>query len=191
MRRASGARKAEAASHGGELAGESAFARRALAHVALADGNAAQAAAIALAAADRAESAGIPGEAGRCRILAGRALGRSGQRARAVAELERAVRDLAAIGADHYRADAERELRRLGRRGSRRADAHAGGLASLTERERELADLVRRGHTNRQIAVASYLSERTVERHLSHIFAKLGVSSRAAVASIVAAEGDR
>jgi DNA-binding NarL/FixJ family response regulator len=50
---------------------------------------------------------------------------------------------------------------------------------------------VSRGHTNREIGARSFLSERTVERHLSHIFAKLGVSSRAAVASIVAAEGDR
>jgi DNA-binding CsgD family transcriptional regulator len=184
------ARKAEAASHGGELAGESAFAQRALAHVALAGGDAAGAAAVALAAAERAEAAGIPGEAGRCRILAGRALGRAEQRARAVAELERAVHELGEIGAAGYRAEAERELRRLGRRVSRRADAHAGGLAALTEREREIADLVRRGHTNRQIAATSYLSERTVERHLSHIFTKLGVSSRAAVASIVAARGE-
>ena len=29
-----------------------------------------------------------------------------------------------------------------------------------------------------------------MERHLSHVFAKLGVSSRAAVASIIAVEGE-
>ena len=64
------------------------------------------------------------------------------------------------------------------------------GLPALTEREREIADLVSRGETNRQIAARTYLSERTVERHLSHIFGKLEVSSRAAVASAVAAAGE-
>jgi DNA-binding CsgD family transcriptional regulator/tetratricopeptide (TPR) repeat protein len=184
------AQKAVAAAHGGELAGESAFAQRAVAHVALAGGDAAGAAAIALGAAERVDGAGMPGEAGRCRILAARALARSDRRVEAVAELERAVEALGAIGADGYRAEAEKELRRLGRR-VRRAGAERG-LESLTEREREIAAHVSRGRTNREIAAASYLSERTVERHLSHVFAKLGVSSRAAVASIIAAsEGER
>jgi DNA-binding CsgD family transcriptional regulator len=184
------AQKAVAASHGGALAGEAAFAQRAVAHVALARGDAAGAADIALRAADRADRAGIPGEAGRCRILAARALARADQRARALAELERAVGERGRIGAEGYRAEAEKEMRRLGRRARRPAEV-GGGLASLTEREREIADLVSRGHTNRAIAASSYLSERTVERHLSNIFAKLGVASRAAVASMIAAETDR
>jgi len=41
------------------------------------------------------------------------------------------------------------------------------------------------GLTNRQIAADLVLSEKTVESHLSHIFTKLGVGSRAAVASTV------
>jgi DNA-binding CsgD family transcriptional regulator len=179
-----------AASHGGALAGESAYAQRAVAHVALARGDAAGAAEVALRAADRAERAGIPGEAGRCRILGARALGRAEQRGLALAQLEQAIDALGRIGAEGYRAEAEKEMRRLGRRSRRPADA-GGGLASLTEREREIAALVSRGDTNREIAASQYLSERTVERHLSHIFAKLGVSSRAAVASIVAAANDR
>jgi DNA-binding NarL/FixJ family response regulator len=40
--------------------------------------------------------------------------------------------------------------------------------------------LVAHGHTNRAIAAKLFLSEKTVARHLSNIFAKLGVSSRAA-----------
>ncbi len=184
------AQEAVAASRGGELAGESAYAQRAVAHVALARGDPARAAEIALAAAGRAEQAGIPGEAGRCRILGARALGRAEQRSRALAELERAVHELGRIGAEGYRAEAEKEMRRLGRRARRPADAAGAGVGSLTEREREISELVSRGHTNRAIAASTYLSERTVERHLSNIFAKLGVASRAAVASIVTAEAD-
>ena len=40
--------------------------------------------------------------------------------------------------------------------------------------------LVAAGKTNRAIAAALVISERTVDRHVSNIFAKLGVSSRAA-----------
>ena len=40
--------------------------------------------------------------------------------------------------------------------------------------------LVASGETNRAIARALVISERTVRRHVSNIFAKLGVSSRAA-----------
>jgi DNA-binding NarL/FixJ family response regulator len=40
--------------------------------------------------------------------------------------------------------------------------------------------LIAAGETNRAIAAELVLSERTVDRHASNIFAKLGVSSRAA-----------
>ena len=40
--------------------------------------------------------------------------------------------------------------------------------------------LVAAGDTNRAIAAELVVSERTVDRHVSNIFAKLGVSSRAA-----------
>jgi len=65
---------------------------------------------------------------------------------------------------------------------SAQADAHRF-LGTLSRREQEVADLVRAGLTNRQIAADLFLSEKTVESHLSHIFTKLGVGSRAAVAS--------
>jgi DNA-binding NarL/FixJ family response regulator len=50
----------------------------------------------------------------------------------------------------------------------------------LTDRELEVLRLVAAGETNKAIATRLVLSERTVDRHVSNIFAKLGVSSRAA-----------
>ena len=52
--------------------------------------------------------------------------------------------------------------------------------AGLTEREIEVLRLVADGFTNNEIAAHLFLSPKTVSRHLSNIFAKLGVSSRAA-----------
>jgi DNA-binding NarL/FixJ family response regulator len=58
-------------------------------------------------------------------------------------------------------------------------------LHTLTKRQLQVAELVSHGHTNRQIARLLFLSEKTIETHLAHIFAKLGISSRAAIASTV------
>jgi DNA-binding NarL/FixJ family response regulator len=125
-------------------------------------------------------------------MVAGRALGQAKQRDQAIAQLERAEQDLAGRGAYSYSEQAQKELRRLGRRVTRRTGTSpVEGLSALTEREREIAAMVSRGRTNREIASASYLSEKTVERHLSHIFAKLGVASRAGLAALVVTGNDR
>ena len=50
----------------------------------------------------------------------------------------------------------------------------------LSPRELQVLRLVAAGETNKAIAAELVLSERTVDRHVSNIFAKLGVSSRAA-----------
>jgi DNA-binding CsgD family transcriptional regulator len=47
-------------------------------------------------------------------------------------------------------------------------------------REVQVLRLLARGSTNRSIGAELGVSERTVDRHVSNIFAKLGVSSRAA-----------
>jgi len=140
----------------------------------------------------RAADAGAVVQAARARIVAGRAAAAAGDRDGAVAWLERAEAELAAIGAIRFRDEAARELRRLGRRvGARRRRATGGpGLASLSGREREIAELVARGHTNRAIAAELFLSEKTIESHLSKVFAKLGVSGRVAVAETVGRERD-
>ena len=92
---------------------------------------------------------------------------------------------LAACGAERFRAEAGRELRRLGRRSSRRSrrgSPDATGIDSLSRRELELALLVVERKTNAQIAAELFLSEKTVEAHLRNIFRKLSVSSRVDVA---------
>ena len=112
---------------------------------------------------------------------------RSGDVEQAIRLLTRAQRDLAAHEANRYRDEAARELRRLGRRvGARQRRAGRGaGLGALSGRELEIAECVALGHTNRQIADTLFLSQKTVEGHLTSVFAKLGVSSRAAVAEVV------
>ena len=162
-----------------------AAARRARARVALAAGDAQAAADHALASAAAADEAGAVVEAGLSRLLAGRALREAGDRERAVAELERAAADLDACGVERHRAEAERELRGLGRarhRRSRPGVADAAGIESLTERERQVALLVVDRRTNPEIAAELFLSQKTVESHIRNLFRKLDVSSRTDVA---------
>ena len=59
-----------------------------------------------------------------------------------------------------------------------------GGTA-LSRREQQVAELVARGLTNREIAEALVIGGRTVDAHVDHIRTKLGVRSRAAIASWV------
>jgi DNA-binding CsgD family transcriptional regulator len=180
------AQRAENIAAAGEPPVKTAVAQRARAAVLLAEGRARDAAELAVRGADA--IAGVaPVEAGRSRLLGGRAFGQAGDRPRAIGELERAEQELVTCGAHGCVEEARAELRRLGRRRSRRA-AGPTGLPTLSQREREIAELVSAGKTNREIAHLCYLSEKTVERHLTHIFAKLNVTSRAAVAATIAGE---
>jgi DNA-binding NarL/FixJ family response regulator len=70
------------------------------------------------------------------------------------------------------------EVAAAGRR-PRRRDLRPGGL---TEREVEVVRLVAAGHSNPEIARRLVISRRTAEHHVQHVYAKLRVSSRAAVA---------
>jgi ATP/maltotriose-dependent transcriptional regulator MalT len=63
--------------------------------------------------------------------------------------------------------------------------------AGLTAREAEVLRLVAAGKTNRDIAVELVISEHTVARHLQNMFAKLGVSSRAAATAFAFEHGLR
>ena len=54
--------------------------------------------------------------------------------------------------------------------------------AGLSDREVEVLRLVARGLSNRAIAATLVISPRTAEHHVQHIYAKIGASTRAAVA---------
>lgn len=76
-------------------------------------------------------------------------------------------------------------------RGGRIAGPGDGAmLEELTDAERLVARLVATGRRNREIAAELFVSVRTVESHLSRIFRKLGVRSRAELASVLAGEAD-
>jgi DNA-binding NarL/FixJ family response regulator len=51
---------------------------------------------------------------------------------------------------------------------------------TLSHREVEVIELIAAGSTNREAAAKLFISEATVKTHLLHIYAKLGVSDRAA-----------
>src|SRR5580698_9022140 len=56
----------------------------------------------------------------------------------------------------------------------------APGAGPLSHRELEVLELVAAGTTNREAAARLFISEATVKTHLLNIYAKLGVSDRAA-----------
>jgi ATP/maltotriose-dependent transcriptional regulator MalT len=111
-----------------------------------------------------------PYEAARTRVLLGLACRALGDEDAAAMELDDARAELARLGAAP---DLER-LERLAGPGP------AGGAGGLTGRELQVLRLVAAGETNHAIASALHLADKTVDRHVSNIYAKLGVSSRAA-----------
>jgi DNA-binding CsgD family transcriptional regulator len=179
--------RAEETVRGLELPLADAWVLHACSLLALAEGDAAGAAALALAGAERADAVQAPAPAARCRTLAGVALAEAGDSEQAVRLLIAAQRALAACEANRHRDEAARHLRRLGQRVSARQRRFGGGpgLAALSGRELEIADRVALGATNREIADELFLSQKTVEGHLTSVFAKLGVSSRSEVAEAV------
>jgi ATP/maltotriose-dependent transcriptional regulator MalT len=136
-------------------------------------------------------------DAARSQVVEADCLVAAGRRDEAVAALLEAEQALHEFGAERWRAEAARALRRLGRRAPPRpavaepAAPSAPALDSLSPREREIAALVHRELSNRAIAEQLYLSEKTVQTHLRNIFHKLGVSSRVAVAVAVQQADER
>ncbi len=178
------AQRAAALAPGTGMAAARAAAARAQALVALAAGDAPEAARLARDAAGEATAAGARLEAARAQLVAGRALAGD----EAVAHLTAAAEAAVGCGAERVAAEANRELRRAGvrvGRGGRRAEG-AHGLDALSEREREIAGLVTEGLTNREIGARLFLSEKTIETHMTRVLQKLGLRSRAQVAAEIA-----
>lgn len=115
-----------------------------------------------------------------------RELGAPYQAARTRALIARACEQLGDLDSAGLERDAARkEFERLGAM----PDVHRLGATppaatslpdGLTAREVEVLVLVATGQTNHEIARTLVVSDHTVRRHLQNIFAKIGVSSRAA-----------
>jgi DNA-binding NarL/FixJ family response regulator len=70
-----------------------------------------------------------------------------------------------------------------------RAPARRSWPAGLTAREVEILGLVARGTSTKQIAQRLVVSPKTVSNHVEHIYAKIGVSSRAAATLYATQQG--
>lgn len=121
-------------------------------------------------------------------IDAAGSLDRHGRRKDAIELLEGALTVAEQMRADRIVARIHADLRAMGvRRRTAGPVARARtGWEALSATERKVVALVAEGLSNREVGERLFISRRTVETHLSHVFAKLGVSSRTAVASAAA-----
>jgi DNA-binding CsgD family transcriptional regulator len=118
---------------------------------------------------------------------AARLLVRTGRREEAATLLAEALERYEQAGADAWAGRVRRELRALGVHTGPRGPRHrpADGWESLTTTEQAVSRLVAEGLTNGAVARRLYISPHTVNTHLRHVFAKLGVSNRVALATVV------
>jgi ATP/maltotriose-dependent transcriptional regulator MalT len=84
------------------------------------------------------------------------------------------------LGAERAAKHADKLIARLGGRSA------AAKRSGLTVREVEVLRLVAAGLSNREIGERLVVSEHTVHRHMANIFARLGVSTRAAAVALAA-----
>jgi DNA-binding CsgD family transcriptional regulator len=118
--------------------------------------------------------------AGRGWLLAASCHARRGDPEAANRAMTHAARAYDGSGADALQGEVHRLRRELSVRPS------TDGTAELTRREAEIAALIAAGCSNPDIANQLFLSVRTVETHVSRIYAKLGVTTRAAAVSRLA-----
>jgi DNA-binding CsgD family transcriptional regulator len=117
----------------------------------------------------------LPMELARTRLELARALSERSPEV-AIAEAKSALLGFQRLQATRHADAAAALLRSLGA-SIRTGPKEVGGL---TGREVQVLRLVATGQSNQEIATALVISEHTARRHLQNIFAKLGVSSRAA-----------
>jgi DNA-binding NarL/FixJ family response regulator len=124
------------------------------------------------------DSAGAPFDAACARLVLARTLATGDRAGAALEHALAAVAVLERLGAALAARAAGKLVTELGGRNA------AARRAGLTAREVEVLSLVADGLSNREIAERLVLSEHTVHRHVANIYAKLGVSSRAAAVSL-------
>ena len=128
-----------------------------------------------------------PFEAGRVRLDLAATLEALARPEQARREIEAAIDNFREIGAEGERVRGEMLLEALKARAV--PGSSAGPLGGLSRRELEVLELVAQGLTNRDIAGRLVLSEHTVNRHVANILRKLGLTSRAAAASLAGRHG--
>ncbi|MFF4894381.1 helix-turn-helix transcriptional regulator [Micromonospora chersina] len=124
-----------------------------------------------------------PYEQARTRLAYGEWLRRARRRADARTQLRAALEVFDRLGAESWARRARTELRATGDVPA--APRRAGDpLSVLTAQEREVVRLAAAGASNRDIAAQLFLSPRTVGYHLYKAFPKLGITSRAQLATL-------
>lgn len=64
--------------------------------------------------------------------------------------------------------------------------ANSSQSKSITGRERQVLEHIRQGYSNKEIAQKLHIAEPTVKNHVHHLLEKLGVTTRAQAAALVA-----
>ena len=119
-------------------------------------------------------------ELAQARVALARALEVSGRPAAARERALEGSQVFDALGAEPAARDAAKLAGRLA------GQTMAAERCGLTSRELEILALVAEGLSNPMIAARLVISEHTVHRHVANIFVKLGVSSRAAAVALAA-----
>jgi DNA-binding CsgD family transcriptional regulator len=113
------------------------------------------------------------------------------RRQRRIAESRRLLRTAAelfgALGATRWNERALQELRATGETVARRGPDNRD---ELTPQELQIAELAAAGLSNREIGTRLFLSHRTISTHLYRIFPKLGITSRAQLARVLASDAE-
>ncbi|MGH8939770.1 MAG: helix-turn-helix transcriptional regulator, partial [Actinomycetes bacterium] len=118
--------------------------------------------------------AAFPVDRARTLLALGSTLRRMRRWREARAALDTAAIELESLGAPLWLARAVDERGRIGGR--------APSPGGLTPTESRIAGLVAQGRSNREVAASLFITVKTVEANLTRIYAKLGVSSRTALA---------
>jgi len=113
----------------------------------------------------------------------GRRLRAAGNQPAAVAQLEKAHRLFSGLGADPYVQACATELAALQ---VTAATGSPAALLGLSRSELAVARLAATGLTNREVASRLYVSVKTVEYHLRNSYIKLDITSRRALAALLA-----
>jgi DNA-binding CsgD family transcriptional regulator len=116
-------------------------------------------------------------EEARARADLGIALLRAGRRGDGTRELKSALDMAMACGARDTARLASGELEVAG------AAPRKLRFDELTASERRVAEMAAEGGTNREIAAELYVTPKTVENHLTRVYSKLGIESRAELAT--------